>query len=91
MLAIYTGSCIILAGSVTSKYGSQCSKALPTTIYFSTAASHRNGDKGAFTVYTVTLTKSLASCKDSVDVTTATHNRKPQCTNCYLISSPDLS
>ena len=30
-------------GSVISKYGSQRSKVLPTTMYFSTAPSHRNG------------------------------------------------
>ena len=50
-------------GSVISKYGSQCSKGLPTTVFFSTAPSHRRGrgeaDKGVFTVYTATLTKFL--------------------------------
>ena len=31
---------------MTSKYGNQCSKGLPTTIYFSTVPSHRNGRQG---------------------------------------------
>ena len=30
-------------GSMTSKYGNQSSKRLPTTVFFSTAPSHRNG------------------------------------------------
>ena len=34
-------------GEVTSKYGSQSSKGLPTTVNLSTAPSHRMADKGA--------------------------------------------
>ena len=51
-------------GKVTSKYGSQCSKGLPTTIYFSTAPSGTMADKTAFTVQQHVMF--LACCKISV-------------------------
>ena len=39
---------------MTSKYGSQCSKRLLTTVYLVQSLHTEVADRGAFTVYTVT-------------------------------------